>query len=100
MNPDYNTITMRTSERERAFRRFREMYYRLDQLIEALYKSGKYTVGEFDAMASEYHSLQPKADRLEEYIRRNFPATDLNETIARMKSFPFEDIYGNPIDDP
>ena len=86
------------NEREKAFLIFRRIYYYLDAVIEALYQPGKYTLARYDELIDEYYNIQSRADRLEDHIRKRYPSHGLNQALAWMKSFPFEDIYGNPVD--
>ncbi|NDV58070.1 hypothetical protein [Bacteroides sp. 519] len=86
MSINNDAILMRIAERNRAFNQFREVYIRMDKVIEALYQSGLYTVEEFAELALEYRVLKIRAEHLEEYIRRNFPAKNLDETIKWMKN--------------
>ncbi len=86
MNPNNNPFLSQLNERENVFQAFREIYARLDNLMVALSRPSLYTLREYEELARDYRILQPRADRMEEYIRLNFPLIDLDEQISRMKS--------------
>ncbi|GEM_PF-3044737 len=99
MKQIYNpSVDRMLDEREKAFLIFRRIYYYLDAVIEGLYCPARYTLNQYDKLVDEYRDLQTRADRLEEHIRKRYPSPGIDQTIAWMKSFPFEDIYGNPVD--
>lgn len=94
MSLNNNAVKMRIEDREKMFRHFRKIHGRLDELVEAMEHSGLYTVKEFEQFATEYHILEPKADRLEENIRKYYPAKNLDDVISWMKSNPLDDWNG------
>lgn len=91
MSLNNNAIKTRNQEREKAFKLFRYTYSKLDKVIEALYHSSLYTCKEYEELATQYNILQLRADRMEEDIRKRFPAKDLDSTIKWMKSNYKED---------